>query len=127
MSPLFRKSAEKRERAAAAQVEIDRLKELSVTELGEKLLPALGPDGPSGGNSIRVQQLCDYLLRDLLPARQTQALQLTSRVLAAMDKLERADLVSPIYLQRSPVYRITPDGKAALAEGAISEQLNRSE
>lgn len=127
MSPLFRKSAEKRERAAAAQVEIDRLKELSVTELGEKLLPALGPDGPSGGHSIRVQQLCDYLLRDLLPARQTQALQLTSRVLAAMDKLERADLVSPIYLQRSPVYRITPEGKAALAEGAISKQLNRSE
>jgi hypothetical protein len=127
MSPLFRKSAEKRERAAAAQVEIDRLKALSVTELGEMLLPALGPDGPSGGHSIRVQQLCDYLIRDFLPARQMQALQLTSRVIAAMDKLERADLVTPTYLQRSPVYRITPEGKAALAGGAISKQLNPSE
>ena len=123
MSPLFRKSAEKRERAAAAQAEIDRLKGLRAAELGEMLLPALGPDGISGGHSVRLQQLCDYLLRDYLPERNTQALQLMSRVRTALDRLERADLVTPTYLQRQPVYQITPEGRSALAGGAIADHL----
>jgi len=127
MSPLFRKSADKRERTAAAQVEIDRLKKLSSTELAALLLPALGADGFGGGHSVRVQQLCDYLLRDFLPPRHTQALQLMSRVLRALDRLEQADLVSSTSVTRMPVYRITPEGESALADGAISQHLSRSE
>jgi hypothetical protein len=127
MSPLFRKSAEKREQAAAAQAEIDRIKRLSTVELGEILLPALGVDGFSGGHSVRLQQLCDYLLRDHLPPRNTQALQLMARVRAALERLGRADLVTPTYLQRQPVYQITPEGQSALADGATSRLLGRSE
>ncbi len=127
MSPLFRKSADKRERTAAAQAEIDRLKKLSSTELAALLLPALGADGLGGGHSVRVQQLCDYLLRDFLPPRQTQALQLLSRIMAVLDRLQQADLVTSISVTRMPVYRITPEGESALADGAISQHLSRSE
>jgi hypothetical protein len=127
MPQLFRKSANKRERTAAAQAEIDRLKALSSTDLAALLLPALGSEGLAGGHSVRVQQLCDYLLRDFLPARQTQALQLMSRAMTALDRLERDDLVTSISLQRQPRYRITPEGEAALADGPVSRHLNRSE
>ena len=127
MSPLFRKSAEKRERAAAAQAEIDRIKELSAVELSELLLPALGPDGIGAGHSVRMQQLCDYLLRDCMSPRSTQALQLMSSVRRALDRLERAELVTPTYVQRQPVYQITPEGKTVLAEGTISQRLKRGD
>lgn len=123
MSPLFRKSAEKQAQAAAAQEEIDRLKALPIPDLAVQLLPALGPEGPGAGRSMRVQELCEYLLRDVLRPRQLQALQLMARTNDGLYKLEESGLVSSISVQRSPVWRITTDGEAALAAGTVREQL----
>jgi hypothetical protein len=123
MSPLFRKSAEKRAHEAAAQAEIDRLRAVDVADLAAALLPALGRDGVSGGHSVRVQQLCDYLLRDTMRPGQLKALQLMSRVSRALDMLEEAGLVSPTWLQRSPVWSITPRGESTLAEGTVRDRL----
>ncbi len=123
MSPLFRKSAEKQAQAAAAQEEIDRLKALPIPDLAVQLLPALGSDGPGAGRSMRVQELCEYLLRDVLRPRQLQALQLMARTNDGLYKLEESGLVSSTSVQRSPVWRITTDGEAALAAGTVREQL----
>jgi hypothetical protein len=126
VSPLFRKSDEKRAQGAAAQQEIARLKALDVSDLAADLLPALGRDGISGGHSVRVQQLCDYLLRDTLRPGQLMALQLMGRVSSALNMLERAGLVSPTWLQRSPVWTITPRGESTLADGSVRDRLERA-
>ena len=123
MAALFRKSDEKRAQEAAAQEEIVRLRALSIADLATLLLPALGPDGPTGGHSVRVQQLCQYLLRDFPGAGQLQTLQLMSRVSDALRALESAELVAPISYQRMPVWRITPRGESTLADGTTRERL----
>ncbi len=116
MSPLFRRSEEKVAGKAAAKQEIERLRALSVDDLAVDVLPALGPDGPTHGTSARVQQLCGYLLRDYPGAGRGQTLDLLAAVNRALDRLQDAGLVSPISVQRTPVWRITPLGESALAE-----------
>jgi hypothetical protein len=123
MSPLFRKSPEKRARQAAAQTEIDRVKTLDVADLAAQLLPAMGRDGPGAGHTMRQQQLCEYMLRDVLPSGNLKALEVMSRVTRALDMLEGAGLVEPTWLQRSPVWRITPLGESTLAEGTVRARL----
>jgi hypothetical protein len=123
MAPLFRKSAEKVAQAAAAQAEIGRLKALSVHDLAVELLPGLGPAGPTKGSSLRVQQLCIYLLRDFPGAGQITTPELMSSVRAGLERLERAELVHPIWHQRTPVWRITRLGEATLADGTIQQRI----
>jgi hypothetical protein len=124
MSPLFRRSEEKAARKAAAKVEIDRLRSLSVDDLAADLLPGLGPDGPTHGTSVWPQQLCKYLLRDYPGAGQMQTLDLLASVNRALDLLEDVRLVSAMSVQRTPVWRITPLGERALAEGDVRERLS---
>ena len=124
MSPLFRRSEEKAARKAAAKVEIDRLRALSVDDLAADLLPGLGPDGPTHGTSVWPQQLCKYLLRDYPGAGQMQTLDLLAAVNRALDLLEDVRLVSAMSVQRTPVWRITPLGERALAEGDVRERLS---
>jgi hypothetical protein len=126
MAPLFRKSAEKVAQATAAQAEIERLKALSVHDLAVELLPGLGPAGPTNGSSLRVQQLCIYLLRDIPGAGQIKTLELMSPVRAALERLERAELVYPIWHQRSPVWRITGLGTATLADGTVRQRIREA-
>jgi hypothetical protein len=123
MSPLFRRNEEKAARKAAAKQEIERLRALGVDDLATALLPGLGPDGPTHGTSVRVQQLCIYLLRDYPGAGQLDTLDLMAPVNRALDRLEGVGLVGPISVQRSPVWRITPLGEATLAEGTVRERL----
>jgi hypothetical protein len=123
MSPLFRRSEEKAARKAAARVEIERLRAVPVDDMAADLLPGLGPDGPTHGTSVRVQQLCEYLLRDYPGAGQMDTLNLTAPVNRALDRLEGIGLVSPISVQRSPVWRITPLGESVLSEGDVRERL----
>ena len=123
MSPLFRRSEEKAAAKAAAKVEIDRLRALSVDDLAAELLPGLGPDGPTHGTSVWPQQLCEYLLRDHPGAGQMNTLNLSAPVNRALDRLEGAGLVSPISVTRTPVWRITPLGESILAEGDVRERL----
>jgi hypothetical protein len=124
VSPLFRRSEEKAARKAAAKVEIDRLRALSVDDLAADLLPGLGPDGPTHGTSVWPQQLCKYLLRDYPGAGQMQTLDLLAAVNRALDLLEDVRLVSAMSVQRTPVWRITPLGERALAEGDVRERLS---
>lgn len=123
MSPLFRRSEEKAAQKAAAKVEIERLRALSVEDLAADLFPGLGPDGPTRGTTIRAQQLAEYLLRDQPAAGQMATLQLMSSVHKALDRLHQAGLVSPISVTRDPVWRITALGERVLAEGAIRRHL----
>ena len=123
MSPLFRRSEEKEARKAAARVEIDRLRKVPTDDLAEDLLVGLGPGGPTKGTSIRVQQLCEYLLRDYPGAGRMDTLNLSAPVNRALDMLEGAGLVSPISVTRTPVWRITPLGERVLAEGTVRERL----
>jgi hypothetical protein len=123
MSPLFRKNENKAAEAAALQAEIERLKALDVEALAVELLPGLRPDGPA--TSMRVQQLCSYLVRDVPGAGQQKPLVLSAHVNDALEKLEKSELVSRLYLQRSPVWRLTPLGGRTLTEGTIKEQLRK--
>ncbi len=124
MSPLFRRSEEKATRKAAAKVEIDRLRALSVDDLAADLLPGLGPDGPTHGTSVWPQQLCKYLLRDYPGAGQMQTLDLLAAVNRALDLLEDVRLVTAMSVQRTPVWRITPLGERTLADGNVRERLS---
>ena len=123
MSPLFRRSEEKAARKAAAKQEIERLRALSVDDLAADLLPGLGPDGPTHGASVWPQQLCQYLLKDYPGAGQMQTLDLSVAVNRALGRLQHAGLVSPISVQRTPLWRITPLGESTLAEGNVRERL----
>ena len=125
MSPLFRRNEEKAARKAAARVEIDRLRGVPVADLAAQLLAGLGPEGPTHGTSIRVQQLCEYLLREYPGAGQMDVLNLSAPVTRALDMLDDAGLVSPISVTRSPVWRITPLGESTLTEGNVRERLRR--
>ena len=123
MSPLFRRSEEKVARKAAAKQEIERLRALSVDDLAVKVLPGLGPDGPTHGTRVWPQQLCGYLLADYPCSGQMDTLDLLAAVNRALDRLEDARLVSPISVQRVPIWRITPLGETILAEGTVRERM----
>jgi hypothetical protein len=123
VSPLFRRSEEKAAAKAAAKVEIDRLRALSVDDLAVELLPGLGPDGPTHGTSVWPQQLCEYLLRDHPGAGRMQTLDLLAPVNRALDLLGDLRLVSPLSVQRTPMWRITPLGERALVEDSVRERL----
>jgi hypothetical protein len=125
MSPLFRRNEEKAARKEAARVEIERLRKVPVDDLAADLMPALGPDGPTHGTSIRVQQLCEYLLRDFPGAGNMDTMNLSAPVNRALERLDDIGLVSPISVQRTPVWRITPLGESALAAGNVRERLRR--
>jgi hypothetical protein len=123
MSPLFHRSDKKVADKAALQAEIERLRGLSAEDLALLLLPGMQPDGPR--TSLRVQQLCSYLVRDFPGAGQQKPLVLMSYVNEALSKLEQAGLVSSLYLQRAPVWRITHLGETSLAAGTVQEQLRK--
>jgi hypothetical protein len=123
VSPLFRRSEEKAAKKAAAKEEIERLRALHVDDLAVKVLPALGPDGPTHGTSIREQQLCEYLLADYARPGLVITLSLLAPVRRALERLRAAALVSPISIARSPLWRITPEGQSALADGTVRERL----
>lgn len=125
MSPLFHRSEQKAARKAAAKQEIKRLRALGVEDLAVLVLPGLGPDGPTHGTSVRVQQLCIYLLADYPGAGQLDNLDLLVPVRKALDRLHGAGLVSPISVQRDPLWRITPLGESTLAEGTVHRRLAR--
>jgi hypothetical protein len=123
VSPLFRRSEEKAAEKAAAKLEVERLRALSVDVLAELVFPGLGPEGPTKGASVWAQQLCGYLLRDCPGAGRKDELDLIARVRRALDMLEGAGLVSTISIQREPKWQITPLGESVLAEGTLRQRL----
>lgn len=127
MSPLFRKNEEKAALEAAAQAEmqaeIGRLKRLSVRDLAVELLPGLGPDAAKKGRLLRVQELGMWLFRDF-PRRIEPARELMVPVREGLECLERAELVHSRGTFPS-VWRITPLGETAVAEGTIEQHVNR--
>jgi hypothetical protein len=125
MSRLFHRSEKNVAEQAALQAEIERLRGLSAEDLAVLLLPGMQPDGPR--TSLRVQQLCSYLVRDFPGAGQQKPLVLMSYVNEALGKLEKAGLVSSLYLQRAPVWRITHLGETSLAAGTVVGQLSKVE
>ena len=123
MSPLFRRSEEKVARKAAAKQEIERLRALSVDDLAADVLPGLGPDGPTHGTSVWPSSYAAISSKDYPGAGRMDTLDLLAPVNRALDRLEDARLVSPISVQRTPVWRITPLGEPVLAEGTVRQRL----
>jgi hypothetical protein len=72
---------------------------------------------------VRVQQLCNYLLEDCPGAGQLKPLQLTPPVDRGLERLRRAELAYAFAYQRSPVWRITALGEAALTEGTVEQRV----
>ncbi|MGO9752706.1 MAG: hypothetical protein ACLP8S_08925 [Solirubrobacteraceae bacterium] len=126
MLPLFRKSEERLKQQADAEAEIKRLKAVSPEDLALDLLPVIGPDGVLGKGSVRVQQLCDHLLRDFPGARGSKALDLMPQVREALEALERVGLVTTVSIQRSPNWRVTSLGKTALEQGTVEQRVKRT-
>ena len=121
---LFRKSEEKVALEAAAEAEIARLKALSPEQLAVLVLPGLGAEAAPPGHHLRVQQLCEFLLRDFPGIGQTKPLQLMAPVRRALERLEGAELVSSrSIIERSPLWQITDRGASALAEGTTANHL----
>lgn len=120
---LFRKNEERVALEAAAEAEIKRLKSLNTSELAVLLLPRLGPEALESGHSLRVQQLCEYLLRDFPGIGQTLPLQLMGVVRRALERLQEAKLVSSFAMVRSPVWSITDLGVSVLEEGTAAQRL----
>lgn len=85
------------------------------------LMPMLGPDGLSKGYTVRVQQLCEELLRDFPAGKGMIALELSGRVITALQRLQHVDLVEPISIMRSPPWRITEIGREALEDGTVEK------
>ncbi len=125
MKPLFRRNPERAGRKASAKREVERLRAESVDDLAVAVMPALGPDGPTKGTSIRVQQICEFLLADFPGAGQLNTIDLLATARKALDLLEGAGLVSTISVQRDPLWRITPLGEVALAEGTVRQRVTR--
>jgi hypothetical protein len=125
MSRLFRRRVDEVAQAAA-QAEIERLKALSVNDLAVELMAGLGRNGVNNGYSVRVQQLCTYLVRDFPGAGQLQTLELMSAVHEGLLRLAQAELVYEISHQRSSVWRITRLGEATVADGTIHEHIGEA-
>lgn len=123
MSPLFRKSEEKRALEAEAQAEIDRLRKLSIDEVAILLMPAIEAYAAEGRAS-RQQDLCNYLVRDFPGAKGMKPLQLMARVRSALEELRRVDIVAPISITRTPVWRLTGAGERAIRKGSVAELLS---
>ena len=126
MSPLFRKSEKKVAQQAAVQAEIERLKGLRLDDLAVALMPGLGPDGPTQGQSLRMQQLCDYLVRDFPGGgrhRPELAWERTGFEPPLPFAASEFELVYSISLQRLPTWRITRLGDTVLAEGTIEQHI----
>jgi hypothetical protein len=87
------------------------------------VLPALGPDGIKQGHSVRPQELCEYLLRDFPGGRGFVALDLLGPMRRATTRLEEAELIRAISLQRTPFWQLTALGESVLAEGTVEEHL----
>jgi hypothetical protein len=114
-------SPEKAAEKAAAKAEIERLKKLRVDDMALLLMPMLGPDGFSKGYTVRVQQLCEELLRDFPGGKGMIALELSSRVITALRRLEHVDLVETVSIMRSPLWRISEIGREALEDGTVEK------
>jgi hypothetical protein len=120
---LFQKSPEKAAEKAEAKAEIERLKKLGVNDMALLLIPMLGPDGFSNGHTVRVQQLCEELLRDFPGGKGMIAMELSARVIKALQRLQTVDLVESISIMRSPLWRISEIGREALADGTAEKYL----
>ena len=127
MSPLFGKSELKLAQEAAAQAEIERLKRVSINDLAVLLLPGFGPEGANKGRSLRVQQLCTWLVRDFPTAGKFNPLQLLGPVREGLQKLEHAELVYSTPRENVSIWRITRLGETALAERTIEQYVNGRE
>ena len=124
---LFQKREERRAQDARADGEIARLKALSTEELAIAVMPGFGRDGANAGRSVRVQQLCEYLLRDCAGAGRSKPLNLLAPVRRAVELLEQAGLVRSASYDRSPLWHLTPLGETTLTDGTVAERIGRSQ
>lgn len=126
MSPLFRKSDEQIAQQAAAEAELSRLEALPVDELALEILPAFGPQGVRAGRSVRVQDVCKWLMTSF-PGKSYNPLQILGPVNEGIQRLENAGLVLR-RVQEGGGSRIsvTRLGETALADGTAKQLLTPS-
>jgi hypothetical protein len=118
MSPLFRKSKRKAVRELAASVELDRLTGLAPDELALEILPALL-------RFMRPQNICTWLMRSHQDAIDAGQMQLVDGVRAALQHLERAELVSSTPPDKPTLWKLTRLGHQVLADGTGAPYLGQ--
>jgi len=121
-------SEEKKAKSAAAEVEIQRLKDLPVPDLAAEVMPAFGPGGMDikSGHQQGAIQVGQWLLKDF-----TNKAGLRQQILApsieALQALTNAGLLDERNFGSSgssaKTYHATRAGEAALADGSVSKAL----
>ena len=127
MSPLFGKSEEKAAREEAGRSEFKRLSALPVADLATEMMPAFGPDGPRGrgpDGGINIVQLLSWLRHTCFPSGISYVKQLEPLVREGLQALDHAGLVMRPQHSGSQWLVATRLGRAALAEGTVSSDLD---
>jgi hypothetical protein len=122
VSPLFRKSEEKRAQEAAAEAECQRLKELPVADLAALILPAFAADQRSPANGwINAGQ---WVMADYAGGAAAKAVQqLRTPLTAAIEALEHAGLLER---DRSNIGSTSRLKTTVLGERALADNSARS-
>ncbi len=121
-----------RPRIQRRRAEFERLWAMWPTDLAAELMPASGPDGPTGfrGKILSRRDLCKWLLR-AYPRDRKYKFYLDEMVCEAMQVLEHAELVKVSWFKTGsenadPVtvcYSTTRLGAAVLANGNFSQRI----
>ena len=119
------KRAEKRDREAAIQAEVDRLKALSPEGLAVEVLPILAAEAAqSTSGRLYVSDICRKLVGTVSGRAN---LALTQPVREALQRLEHANLVlQSASAEMGSSWRITREGEQAAAAGSIADKLGPS-
>jgi hypothetical protein len=122
-------SEEKKAGQAAAEAEVQRLHDLPVPDLAAEVMPAFGPGGMNikSGHQQGAIQVVDWLLADC-KAKASLRQRVVAPTIEALQALEHAGLLDASnFGSRATVktYRPTRAGETALAEGTVSQQLNK--
>jgi len=121
---LFGNNEEKRAKAAASELEAERLRALPLEELAAEVLPAFGADGMAikSGHQRGAMQVVSWLLPD---AGVKHRQPLLGPAIEALGALEHADLLTRAQFGRgsASTYRLSRLGETALNEGTVRERL----
>jgi hypothetical protein len=112
---------------AIAHGEVDRLAALSPKELAVQLMPAFGPDGAAskGRAGTPPMQIIQWLAASI--GRGANTKPLVPAVLAGLQALEHAGLVSERTSgtgSGGKLFLLTPQGEKALADGTAATYLD---
>jgi hypothetical protein len=124
---MFGNKEEKAAQDAAARAEAERLTALPVPDLGEEMMAAYGPGGPSGegeGRGLNLLQIGMFMMASF-PRGNKQLTVLQDPLLAGVQTLENAGMLVQGTGASGPAayLKLTRAGEEALADGSVKNRL----